>query len=272
MTTADIPAGLRLCRQSGWNQTARDWELLLSLAPEGAIVAEVEGVVVGTVIAVPYRPAFDWIAMMLVVESMRGRGVGRILMQRALDICPGAVRLDATDAGRRLYLTLGFEDEFTLTRWRTGSATTRLVPPAVRPIRENDWDDIAALDCQAFGADRMAVLRGCWGNAGEYGWLVRASGQLAGFVLGRHGHLSEHIGPLVALSDETAAMLLDACLHEAHDRVVTIDVHDPKDTFRGALQDRAFEPHRHFTRMRRGVAQSLTASLSAYAATGPELA
>ncbi len=118
MTLADIPAGLEFCRESGWNQTPGDWELLIGLAPAGALVAEVDGVVVGTVINVPYRPAFDWIAMMLVRESLRGQGIGRVLMNAALEMSRGTVKLDATDAGRRLYLTLGFEDEFTLARWR----------------------------------------------------------------------------------------------------------------------------------------------------------
>ena len=33
MESADIPAGLSLCRAAGWNQLSRDWELFLRLSP-----------------------------------------------------------------------------------------------------------------------------------------------------------------------------------------------------------------------------------------------
>ena len=161
MTLADIPAGLEFCRESGWNQTPGDWELLIGLAPAGALVAEVDGVVAGTVINVPYRPAFDWIAMMLVRQSLRGQGIGRVLMNAALGMSRGTVKLDATDSGRRLYLTLGFEDEFTLARWRRAPSIAAESTGTARPIADRDWEEIATMDAEAFGADRRRVLRWC---------------------------------------------------------------------------------------------------------------
>ena len=53
MRVADIDAGLRLCRASGWNQVTRDWQQFLALAPHGARVAERDGRIVGTVATVP---------------------------------------------------------------------------------------------------------------------------------------------------------------------------------------------------------------------------
>ena len=82
----------------------------------------------------------------------------------------------------------------------------------VVPIGDSDWKDIAALDREAFGADRVSVLRWCWRSAPEYAWLTRSDDRVTGFVFGRHGYSSEHIGPLVASSEGEASALLDACL------------------------------------------------------------
>jgi GNAT superfamily N-acetyltransferase len=272
MTLADIPAGLEFCRESGWNQTPADWELLIGLAPAGALVAEVDGVVVGTVINVPYRPAFDWIAMMLVRESLRGHGIGRVLMNTALEMSPGTVKLDATDAGRRLYLTLGFEDEFTLARWRRAPSIATEPSGSATPVADRDWEEIATMDGNAFGADRRRVLRWCRQTAPDYAWALRSEGRLQGFAFGRHGHNSEHIGPLVATSAEAAAELLTSCLGRVPERPITMDAPDAQETFARALESLGFTRQRNFTRMARG-GPGLSGQMSkVFAAAGPELA
>jgi hypothetical protein len=122
MTSADIPAGLALCRQSGWNQTARDWNLLLTLAPDGAFVAELDGAVAGTV----HRCALQSGVRLGRDDARTGVAAWARDRARANEPCAREIvrdgGLDATAAGRVLYVTLGFEDEFTLTRWRGASA------------------------------------------------------------------------------------------------------------------------------------------------------
>ncbi len=137
MTTADVEAGLRLCRQSHWNQIARDWEQFLRRTPGGACVAvdRATGVVIGSVATMRYavippemppgapaeaaRPhVLDWIAMVLVDPAHRGHGIGTALLQRGLAHAgdTGAVGLDATPLGLPLYEKLGFEVEASLMR------------------------------------------------------------------------------------------------------------------------------------------------------------
>ena len=84
MTVADIPLGMRLKEQAGWNQVEADWRRLLDLQPDGCFVAELDGIPAGTVTTCRFGPV-AWVAMMLVDESFRSRGIGRALMSRALD-------------------------------------------------------------------------------------------------------------------------------------------------------------------------------------------
>ena len=39
MTAADIPAGMRLKDEAGWNQTESDWAMILNASPGGCFVA-----------------------------------------------------------------------------------------------------------------------------------------------------------------------------------------------------------------------------------------
>ena len=102
----DLPLGLHLTRQAGWNQTVADWRRLLELEPDGGFVAVVEDRPVGTLVCARYG-AIAWMAMMLVDEAWRGRGIGRALMTHALAELEsrgvGTARLDATPMGRPLY-------------------------------------------------------------------------------------------------------------------------------------------------------------------------
>ncbi len=96
MTAEDIPAGLALCRASGWNQVERDWRRFLETQPGGAIVAERDSRVIGTVATMRYGRRFAWVAMVLVDPAERSRGAGRALLTRGLSLLDDVetVRLD----------------------------------------------------------------------------------------------------------------------------------------------------------------------------------
>src|SRR5258708_17082276 len=117
MTADDIPAGLRLCRASGWNQLESDWNVFLNWNPSACRVAERDGNVVGTVAALRYGDCFSWLSMVLVDPTERGAGIGTRLLQEGLALLrEDCVRLDATPLGRPLYARNGFVDEYPLIR------------------------------------------------------------------------------------------------------------------------------------------------------------
>ena len=104
MTAADIAFGMRLKEQAGWNQTEADWIRALDLEPEGCFVAVLDGTPVGTETTCVFGPV-AWVTMVLVEQSVRGRGIGRALIERTMQFLEGrgveTVRLDATPLGRR---------------------------------------------------------------------------------------------------------------------------------------------------------------------------
>jgi ribosomal protein S18 acetylase RimI-like enzyme len=274
MIRTDIPAGLRLCRASGWNQTERDWQHFLTAAPQGALVA-VQGEderVIGSVATLPYGP-FAWISMVLVDPDARRRGVGTLLLDRGLALIPDGVtsRLDATPAGEVLYRTLGFTGEYSLGRWfADANGRNTVCPPNPRPAARGDWPMILEMDTRVFGASRAKLLERLADDAPEYAWVLQDENRLQGYVFGRHGFLREHIGPMVAESTVVAEQLLDACLSATPERGVFLDAPDDQPHWRAALVERGFAIERPFLRMYRGPLNAAGQPSLVYAITGPE--
>ena len=69
MNAADVPLGMRLKTQAGWNQTEADWRRFLAMQPVGCFVAELDGRPVGTAVGCTFGPV-AWIAMVLVDDLM----------------------------------------------------------------------------------------------------------------------------------------------------------------------------------------------------------
>ena len=271
MRADDIDAGLRLCRAAGWNQVARDWHQLLALTPGGALVADVDGRVVGTITTTRYEARFAWIGMVLVDPAARGRGIGTRLLDEGMALLRDLPQagLDATPAGYRLYLGRGFAEQRRLHRLQATAPPDPGTPAAVRPMQADDLAAVSALDRPAFGADRSAMLRWMWEGAPEYAWVALAGGRPAGFVLGRHGHAFEHLGPIVAPGAGMARDLAAACLHGGVEHAFVVDVPVEPAGWVSSLDALGFRVQRPLIRMATGTAR-LPGDASQFAILGPE--
>jgi ribosomal protein S18 acetylase RimI-like enzyme len=275
MERTDIPAGLSLCRSAGWNQLSRDWEMFLSLDPEAnRVCLNEEGNVVGTVATVRYGHRFAWIGMVLVDPVHRKKGIGLRLLEQALSILKneGCVKLDATPAGREVYIKLGFEDEYPLSRMFAGALNSgQLISlPTATPLTPDDWENVRAFDEKAFGARRNTLLSWMYEGAPELAFKVSTGTQLKGYCFGRAGFRSTHIGPVVAIDTDVAKDLASAALRRCGNRSVILDVSHHNESWRSWLESIGFSELRPFVRMYRGNNQFPGKPESQYAILGPE--
>lgn len=275
MTKADIEAGLRLSRASGWNQTVEDWRLLLSLGAGLFRVAAEEGRIVGSGGAVRYGESLAWICMILVDPSRRGHGIGTRVFDDVLErtealVGAGVLRvvgLDATPAGHGIYVQRGFQDAGGLVRMRKGSGLESR-PPAVRPLVEGDLDAVLARDREVFGADRGAVLRWAHSTAPDLAWTASGAGTTA-YCFGRHGDHSDHVGPVVAEDLALARDLVAACLSRPRGRPLIVDART-EPSWLATLSGMGFQEQRPFTRMYRGAARPAARHAHEPVVLGPE--
>jgi GNAT superfamily N-acetyltransferase len=273
MTAADIPAGLRLCRASGWNQLENDWRVFLEWNPSMCRAVERTGSLVGTVAALRFGDCFSWLSMVLVHPSERGGGIGTRLLDHALTMLSGqCVRLDATPLGQPIYARNGFHEEYPLSRMTASveCAAVPVVPRNIRPMHEQDLAAVFAYDRAAFGADRSPLLQTMFHLESTYAWIAGGAEDIQGYCFGRPGFLYQQIGPVVAASQQIASNLISACLTSQGGRKFCMDVPHFDPEWLASLEQMGFSTVRSFVRMCRGENKCPGMPAHMYAIAGPE--
>jgi predicted GNAT family acetyltransferase len=272
MEISDINAGLSLCRAAKWNQLASDWKIFLQLNPTGCRVATEDEKVIGTVTTLRYQHFFSWIGMVLVDPEYRRQGIGIQLLQEALEILRSeeTVKLDATPAGREVYLKLNFVDEYKLSRMNATVDIARLEVFDARPLQKNDLPFVNEFDRKIFGADRQLFLQWMWEAAPQYGFVIEEEKEIQGFCLGRQGFNYNQIGPVVANNVGIAKSLVSAALKNSIGKPVILDPMHFDAEWLEWLSYIGFTEQRSFTRMYRGTNAFHSVPEKQYAIAGPE--
>ena len=216
LTEDDLPFADSLREIAGWNQTLTDWKRFLALSPRGCILAESEHRPVATAVTVAYGNELGWIGMMLVHPDFRRRGIARVLLQHCIEILQSArvksIKLDATPAGREVYLKMGFKDEYTLTRYQIDSAKTSTPNQNIRAACAEDIEKILALDKSATGAPRENLVRRLIEESSRT-LVYEQNGAMTGFGILRPGSLASYLGPIVATDPSHANALASSLLN-----------------------------------------------------------
>ncbi|ANT63692.1 hypothetical protein AYJ57_24785 (plasmid) [Salipiger sp. CCB-MM3] len=211
-----LTGALRLSREAGWPHRAVDWDLTLSVSK--GVVAVQGGEVVGTALCSLFGEVAA-INMIIVDARMRGRGLGRKLMQAVLEIGgTRELRLTATADGLPLYEKLGFEATGEIFQHQgIAKATAPELP--VQVAAKVDATALAAMDRAASGLDRAGLLA----TIAERGELLRAE---RGFALLREFGRGKVLGPVVAQDAETARALLAAGATRCAGEFLRVDLTD----------------------------------------------
>lgn len=233
-TLADLDALARLRAEIGWHRS--DPLLRGVLAWEGGRIFVVRA---GSLVAVRGAEAQEPVATtsalaagplgvignVSVRPEFQRRGLGRLLTTHALawqrERGVRSVWLDATPAGRPLYRQLGFTDIATSWYVHTPLRNLRMErlaalagPCAVTIEPPEALDDVAALDREAFGGDRLGLLRALASQSACALYIARdgdgAGQRPLGYALTRRSEepgKGIRLGPLVAPDDSVAAAL-----------------------------------------------------------------
>jgi predicted N-acetyltransferase YhbS len=219
MEPEHLDEAVLLSREAGWPHRREDWELVLSVS-EG-IVALQDGHVVATTIMTPFGSEAAAINMVIVDAAMRGRGLGRKLMDAALEKAGARnCRLVATKEGLPLYEKLGFVAVGEIIQHQ-GKALKVEAPANVFWARDDEHGRICALDSAACNLDRsklMSRLR----RLAQFA-VIRDQEEVVAFAGLRAFGRGLVIGPVVATNDEQAKDLIQFMLAHHEGAFVRLD-------------------------------------------------
>jgi GNAT superfamily N-acetyltransferase len=216
-------------------------------------VAEADGVPAGTTVTCVFGPV-AWVAMVLVDEAQRRRGIGSALVRHALAYLDGrgvrTVRLDATPLGQPVYERLGFVASYRLARYAGVPPAGRLVGPLSRLARPH-LPGVIELDRAVTGADRGRFLPRL---LREWPWPARVAdegGRIEGYVAARRGAHAVQVGPCIGWPRAAALLLEDAC-RRVGERGVYVDIPTENRPAAALAERLGLTAQRHLLRMTRG--------------------
>lgn len=230
---SQVPLFLSLATREGWQCGQWEFDFLLENFPNGCWVACSKGDRAGFITGAKYGKS-GWIGNLLVREDRRGQGIGRLLMEQAMNSLDRAgvetIWLTASRAGQPLYEKLGFVATDTIIRWRgKGTVDKRMVP------QECPMALVAELDHLAWGDDRRAII----GNIAGFGTVVAAADGFC-MVQGTDGALQ--LGPWSCRGVQAAEELLDQALAVAGRGTISLDVPESNHHASSILVARGFSP------------------------------
>jgi ribosomal protein S18 acetylase RimI-like enzyme len=277
LTRADLPFADSVRAGAGWNQTFADWDRFISLAPDGCFLAEWNGAPAGTATTIAYGADLAWIGMVLVHPEFRRRGIGRALMALCIAHLQGrgvrGIKLDATPEGRTVYESLGFKDEWTLTRWQREPRANESIEVDRRLRRWNEADTraIDTIDTAAFGVSRRKLVQALAEESRCALVLESEPGRIAGYGLLRDGSQSPYLGPVVATSTDIGRRLVDTLLARGSGKSIVWDIPDQNVAAVAWARQRGFTVQRPLTRMVLGENTAHGDPQMQFAIAGPEV-
>lgn len=221
-----IQGALPLSRAAGWPHRAEDWAFVLGQSRGIAAIAG--GDVVATALTSPFGKV-AMINMIIVDERLRGRGLGRGMMEAVMRLAdPVEWRLTATSDGLPLYEKLGFAATGEVLQHQgiamaPDGAPTPDAPLAndIGPATEADLDALAMLDTAATGMARRPLIAELL-RLGSI-TVLRDNGRIVAFCALRSFGMGEVAGPLVARDLAEAEQLLGIILARREGRFLRVD-------------------------------------------------
>lgn len=274
MQRSDAADAMKLSQAEGWNQTPRDWKLLIGGSQNICLVAELNKKIIGTATAINYSNQIAWIGMMLVANEHRRQGVSKSLLTNILKKLAGceSIKLDATLEGQRVYKQFDFNDEYLIARMVKSSM--KELPPdddlSPEPSKPGDLKEIIALDELIFGANRTQLIESMVTSYPDKAWLLKRNNSIVGFALGRNGSRYHHVGPVFASNINDSKILIRKALNELTHQPVVADVLCDKEDLITWLTSFGFEQQRHFVRMYKAQNPCPGIIAKQYAICGPE--
>jgi hypothetical protein len=223
----------------------------VAVQPDGLVVVEDDGEVVGTGCCIAYpEGGFGWVGLVATAPGHQRRGIATAITDLLSDVLAGhscASVLDASLAGGLVYERMGFVDHGP-TKVMAFAGEAPASGSNCDPLTAGDFDDVVEFDALRFGAPRSALLDKVIDQHPGRCLVVRRGHRLVGYLVAQEGTL----GPVVADDSEALAALIRHSLALDWPSPPRINL-PPESTHLETLMGLGFELRRELRHMRRGI-------------------
>jgi GNAT superfamily N-acetyltransferase len=213
----------------GWNPGIYDADVFYQTDPEGHVGYFLDDELIAGGSIVSYGGKFGFMGLFIVRSDYRNSGIGRQLWYQRRDrlisrLQPGAaIGMDGVVAMQPFYARGGFKLAFRDERYEfTGQALTK--SPSIKALALTDVSGVLTYDAACFGVDRSGFMIAWLDLPGNSMYTYQEANQLRGFIVMRKTQIGYKIGPLFADHYEAAKALFAACLTDALNQKVFLDV------------------------------------------------
>lgn len=224
LTQQDLPQAWGLSQAARWPHRLQDWQFIYPLG-KGIAVCDGEQLI-GVAMHWDFTSCATF-GMIIVAEAYRGRGIASRLVAAMLnDKTAPAALLHATPHGAGVYARHGFQAVGQISQHQGVAIDNQqeaLLPGwTLRPATRDDLDVLVDLDQRASGLSRRALMQALL-EQGQ-GAVLQEHGETIGFSMLRDFGRGESIGPVVAIDEKAARVLIAHWLSVCAGRFVRIDI------------------------------------------------
>ena len=217
----------------GWNIGSYDFRCAYVFNPKGFYMCEVDGQVVGHIIATTYPNHHSHVGGLIITEEYRKRGLGKRIAFTVLDALKKSsttIGGDAIPVLRSMYESLGYQ-----TVWNTYTAMLNLdmivknvnetdlpIGITAKPVDSKNLDKLLVYDISVFGTQRQMFLEKWISAPGSFGLAAvdEKSDDIVGYAVLRQvirdggSEVGMAMAPLFADNVSIAKLLLRAAALE----------------------------------------------------------
>ncbi|MEC3861762.1 GNAT family N-acetyltransferase [Mesobacterium sp. TK19101] len=264
MTVEDLNTVLDWAAEEGWNPGLDDPAVFLQTDPDGFFLALDGDQPVAAISVVNHSDDFSFLGLYICRASHRGRGIGLALWTEALEHAGArTVGLDGVQDQQANYARSGFRHAGGTTRY--SGTLAGYDHRAALPVEPADVMRLVVLEAGASGWEKRRYLQGWFTDTAHRKTFVVSEGErITGFATVRACRDGAKIGPLSALDEATALVLLEKCADVFAGEII-VDVPSSSDLLNDICNELGLVPGFQTARMYRGPSQPGASRLFAVA-------
>ncbi|MCF7793714.1 MAG: GNAT family N-acetyltransferase [Candidatus Cloacimonetes bacterium] len=215
MNRADLDFMIDQAANEGWNPGIFDADTFYKTDPNGYFLAEINGKPVGCISLVKYDNTFAFLGFFIVIESMRGKGIGMKLWQQAINYAGNCnIGLDGVVAQQENYKKSSFKFAYNNSRYEFIKQTEIKMPDAVKNLRNFGFAEILEYDKICFPTKRKTFLKNWLKQTDSLSFGILQNNKFSGFIVIRPCRVGYKIGSLFADDFATAEKLFSAAVSQ----------------------------------------------------------